>query len=100
MAETSVRFPNLASESRMVQTPGDRGPTMNDSTQDSQGRGGPGTTGDMTAEGTAGLVAEPVEETRATAGQGPDAVNDPGSGVPGGGRHKYASGKTYGGTEN
>ena len=73
---------------------------MNDSTQDSQGRGGPGTTRDMTADPTTDLAAEPAEPAGAKPGEWADAVNDPGSGVPGGGRHKYASGKTYCGTEN
>jgi hypothetical protein len=100
MAGTSVRFPKRSTGSRMVQTPGDRGPKMNDSTQDPQGRGGPATTGDMTADPTTGLAAEPAQETPAKPGDWADAVNDPGSGVPGGGRHKYASGKLYCGTEN
>src|SRR5919107_4526839 len=55
------RFQIRPTGSRMVEIPGDRGPTMNDSTQDSQGRGGPGTTSDMTADPTTGLAAEPAE---------------------------------------
>ncbi len=66
---------------------------MNDSTQDPKAQGG---STEVTEPG-----ATSAEDTQqGTAGQWPDAVNDPGSGVPGGGRHKYASGKLYCGTEN
>lgn len=68
----------------------DRGPMMNDSTQDPQGT--PET--DVTTTGGAQAASQQG------AGEWPDAASDPGSGVPGGGRHKYASGKTYCGTEN
>ena len=71
---------------------------MNDSTQDYPGRGD--------AE-VAAAVSTADQTDEATRRQGrsepenwPDAASDPGSGVPGGGRHKYASGKTYCGTEN
>ena len=72
---------------------------MNDSTQDPQTRGGSGPATDVTANVT-GVVPEPADETGGEPSGWPDAVNDPGSGVPGGGRHKYASGKLYCGTEN
>ena len=67
---------------------------MNDSTQDPQGRGAPGA--DVATEAGSQAAQPPPAE----AGGWPDAASDPGSGVPGGGRHKYASGKTYCGTEN
>jgi hypothetical protein len=76
-----------------------RGPMMSDSTQDPQGRSGPGTTvGEATAAGQPGEQA--AHHGAADAGDWSDAASDPGSGVPGGGRHKYASGKSYCGTEN
>jgi hypothetical protein len=79
---------------------------MNDSTQDPQGQGGPGPHPDAAAAasttvqtgGPAGDEAAPPGA--AGAGEWTDSATDPGSGVPGGGRHKYASGKTYCGTEN
>jgi hypothetical protein len=67
---------------------------MNDSTQDPQGPSGSGTEADLATASTVGPAGEQ------STGDWSDAVNDPGSGVPGGGRHKYASGKTYCGTEN
>jgi hypothetical protein len=72
---------------------------MDDATQDPQGRGsGSGPDVDVAAAAT---TAEGSGQDRpAEAGDWSDAADDPGSGVPGGGRHKYASGKTYCGTEN
>jgi len=52
----------------------------------------------MTADPTTDLAAEPAEPAGAQPGGWGHAGHDPGSGVPGGGRHKYASGKTYRGT--
>jgi hypothetical protein len=82
----------------MVATARDRGPIMNDSTQDPQGRSGSGPEGDVATTSTTGPAGE--QATSAATGDWSDAANDPGSGVPGGGRHKYASGKLYCGTEN
>jgi hypothetical protein len=83
----------------MDSTRRDRGPMMNDSTQDAQGRGGAGPEAAATA--TAGQAGEQAQQqVPADAVDWSDAAGDPGSGVPGGGRHKYASGKRYCGTEN
>ena len=70
---------------------------MNDSTQDPQGQRGPGPN---PAAAAAASTNEATQPGAAGAGEWTDAATDPGSGVPGGGRHKYASGKTYCGTEN
>jgi hypothetical protein len=77
-----------------------RGPTMNDSTQDvTQAVQGPSSSGP--APSTAPQQDLAAQPSRPAAGEEwSDAANDPGSGVPGGGRHRYASGKTYCGTEN
>ena len=73
---------------------------MNDATQDPQGRGSSAPTANVAADTTSGLPAQPADDTPASAEEWSDSANDPGSGVPGGGRHKYASGKIYCGTEN
>jgi len=73
---------------------------MNDATQNPQGRGG-SEADPAAAVSTAGQAGNATErEAQTGAADWSDAANDPGSGVPGGGRHKYASGKTYCGTEN
>jgi hypothetical protein len=84
----------------MVATARDRGPIMNDSTQDPQGRSGSGPEVDVAATSTSEPADQQATSGAAATGEWSDAANDPGSGVPGGGRHKYASGKIYCGTEN
>ena len=73
---------------------------MNDATQNPQGSGG--SEADPTVAVSTADQAGNAAEREAQAGPADwsDAASDPGSGVPGGGRHKYASGKTYCGTEN
>ena len=73
---------------------------MNDSTQDAQGASGPGPEVDVAATSTTGEAGTQASEGPAATEDWSDAAKDPGSGVPGGGRHKYASGKIYCGTEN
>jgi hypothetical protein len=69
---------------------------MNDATQDPQDRGG----SDAEAVAAVSTAEQAGDQAQGGSGDWSDAASDPGSGVPGGGRHKYASGKTYCGTEN